>query len=411
MKISCFHLMPYRDLPDDFLSKHKSAWFTLPFHEVADRHKISQYYNWTLDELIFAAKSGFDGVCTNEHHQNAYGFMVNPNMMGSILARATRDLNLKTAIVQMGQTAVFVNPPIRVAEEYAMLDSISEGRMVAGMPVGVGGDFAYSYGYAPITQRERYQEAHDLIKKAWAAKEIFAWNGKYYQLPMVNIWPRPVQEPHPPIWVPGNASPGTWDFVVEHDYAYCYLTYFGAKGADTAVNGYWRRVEEGGREPNPYRLGYLIPVGVSETDASAAKEYAKHAEYFYHKMLLLPPSLFFPPGFLTHSGLEYLMVKKPLPTLEETQNNRFKDFNEQDYLVVGSAETVTERLTEIIKRLRIGNLMLLPQFGSMGHEQAMENIDRIGKHVLPHLRGIWDDEGWENHWWPQGAREEKRKAA
>ena len=198
MKIACFHLMPYRDLPADFEKKYKSAWFTLPFDEVADSNKAAQYYNWTLDELTYAAKAGFDGVCTNEHHQNAYGFMVNPNMMGAVLARATRGTD--TAIIQMGETAVFLNPPIRVAEEYAMLDCISEGRVIAGFPVGLGGDFAYSYGMAPMEQRGRYYEAHDLIKKAWTANEVFAWNGKYYQLPMVNIWPKPVQRPHPPIW-------------------------------------------------------------------------------------------------------------------------------------------------------------------------------------------------------------------
>ena len=172
MKISCFHLMPYRDLPDDFDKTHDSAWFTLPFEGIADRKKVAQYYNHTLDELIHAASVGFDGVCTNEHHQNAYGFMVNPNMMGSVLARATRER--KTAIIQMGETAVFLNPPIRVAEEYAMLDSISEGRMVAGFPVGLGGDFAYSYGFAPLEQRARYKEAHALIKKAWTDDEQFA---------------------------------------------------------------------------------------------------------------------------------------------------------------------------------------------------------------------------------------------
>ena len=218
MKIACFHLMPYRDLDDDFEKKYPASWFSLPFSKVADRQKVSQYYNWTLDELIFAAESGFDGVCTNEHHQNAYGFMVNPNIMGSVLARATRGSDI--AIVQMGETAVFLNPPIRVAEEYAMLDAISEGRLVAGFPVGLGGDFAYSYGMAPMEQRARYYEAHDLIKKAWTATESFAWNGTYYQLPMVNIWPQPAQQPHPPIWVPGNASPSTWDFVIKNDYSY-----------------------------------------------------------------------------------------------------------------------------------------------------------------------------------------------
>ena len=88
-----------------------------------------------------------------------------------------------------------------------------------------------------MEQRGRYREAHDLITKAWQAEDVFSWNGKYYQLPMVSVWPRPVQKPHPPIWVPGNASPSTWDFVLKNDYCYCYLTYFGAKGADRTVGG------------------------------------------------------------------------------------------------------------------------------------------------------------------------------
>jgi alkanesulfonate monooxygenase SsuD/methylene tetrahydromethanopterin reductase-like flavin-dependent oxidoreductase (luciferase family) len=408
MKIACFHLMPYRDLEPDFEKKYKSSWFTLPFDAVADRHKVSQYYNWTLDELEFAAKSGFDGVCTNEHHQNAYGFMVNPNMMGSVLARATR--GTKTAIIQMGETAVFLNPPIRVAEEYAMLDSISEGRLVAGFPVGLGGDFAYSYGMAPIEQRARYTEAHDLITRAWKATEQFAFNGKFYQLPMVNIWPKPVQRPHPPIWVPGNASTSTWDFVTKHDYSYCYLTYFGAKGAEHMVKGYWEKVEENGRDRNPYRMGFLIPVGVSDTDEKAALEYGPAAEYFYHKGLHLPEQLLLPPGHMTHSSLTHLLTTRPFPPYEELKKMNYAQFNERDFVVCGSAKTVTERLINIVKTLRIGHLMILPQFGSLSHPKTMENIESISKSVLPHLRPIWEDEGWEDRWWPEAAKVVPRTA-
>lgn len=408
MKIACFHLMPYRDLEPDFEKKYKSSWFTLPFDAVADRHKVSQYYNWTLDELEFAAKSGFDGVCTNEHHQNAYGFMVNPNMMGSVLARATR--GTKTAIIQMGETAVFLNPPIRVAEEYAMLDSISEGRLVAGFPVGLGGDFAYSYGMAPIEQRARYTEAHDLITRAWKATEQFAFNGKFYQLPMVNIWPKPVQRPHPPIWVPGNASTSTWDFVTKHDYSYCYLTYFGAKGAEHMVKGYWEKVAENGRDRNPYRMGFLIPVGVSDTDEKAALEYGPAAEYFYHKGLHLPEQLLLPPGHMTHSSLTHLLTTRPFPPYEELKKMNYAQFNERDFVVCGSAKTVTERLINIVKTLRIGHLMILPQFGSLSHPKTMENIESISKSVLPHLRPIWEDEGWEDRWWPEAAKVEPRTA-
>jgi len=407
MKIACFHLMPYRDLEPDFEKKYKSSWFTLPFDAVADRHKVAQYYNWTLDELEFAAKSGFDGVCTNEHHQNAYGFMVNPNMMGAVLARATR--GTKTAIIQMGETAVFLNPPIRVAEEYAMLDSIAEGRLVAGFPVGLGGDFAYSYGMAPIEQRARYTEAHDLIKRAWTETEQFAFNGKFYQLPMVNIWPKPAQRPHPPIWVPG--SPSTWDFVVKNDYSYCYLTYFGAKGAEHMVNGYWEKVEQAGRDRNPYRMGFLIPVGVSDTDEKAAQEYGPAAEYFYHKGLHLPEQLLLPPGHMTHASLTHLLTKRPFPPYDELKKMKYSTFNDRDFVVCGSAKTVTERLINIVKTLRVGHLMILPQFGSLSHQKTMENIERISKSVLPHLRPIWENEGWEDHWWPEASKVEKRAAA
>ena len=130
MYISTFHLMPHRELPDDFEKRYKSIWVTAPFHELADPKRVGQYYNWTFDELIAAAKAGSDGICTNEHHQNAYGFMPSPNMMGSVLARSTQGLNC--ALVQIGASLPGTQPPIRIAEEYAMLDAISGGRLVAG---------------------------------------------------------------------------------------------------------------------------------------------------------------------------------------------------------------------------------------------------------------------------------------
>ena len=189
MKISMFHLMPHRELPADFEQKYKSVWVDPPFPELADASRVGQYYNWTLDELTYAAQAGLDGICVNEHHQNAYGFMPGPNLMGSALARATNGLDV--GIVQMGATLPTTNPPIRIAEEYAMIDCISGGRLIAGMPLGSPMDANMVYGIPPIEQRDRYYEAHDLIIKAWTEPEMFAWNGKYQKLGMVNLWPRP----------------------------------------------------------------------------------------------------------------------------------------------------------------------------------------------------------------------------
>ena len=100
MKVSFFGVMPHRELPDDFERRYKSVWVDPPFTELADPVRVGQYYNWTLDEYVHAAKAGFDGVCLNEHHQNAYGFMPGPTLMASALARETNHLN--TAIVMLG---------------------------------------------------------------------------------------------------------------------------------------------------------------------------------------------------------------------------------------------------------------------------------------------------------------------
>ena len=102
MKISMFDLMPHRELPPDFETRYESVWVTPPWWELADARRVGQYYNWTIDELLYAAQCGFDGVCTNEHHQNAYGFMPSQNIMGSVLAKLTNGSNV--AIVQMGAT-------------------------------------------------------------------------------------------------------------------------------------------------------------------------------------------------------------------------------------------------------------------------------------------------------------------
>ena len=120
MKVCMFHLMPYRDLPADFAQRYKSAYIDPLWFDVADPEKVSQYYNWTLDEFVYAARAGMHGLCTNQHHQNVYGFMANPSLMGSVLAKLTNGQNV--AIIQLGSTLPSTSPPTRIAEEYALID-------------------------------------------------------------------------------------------------------------------------------------------------------------------------------------------------------------------------------------------------------------------------------------------------
>jgi alkanesulfonate monooxygenase SsuD/methylene tetrahydromethanopterin reductase-like flavin-dependent oxidoreductase (luciferase family) len=212
------------------------------------------------------------------------------------------------------------------------------------------------------------------------------------------------------VWVPGSGSVSTFDFAVEHDVCYCFLSYSGARPAKTLMDAYWEVVSKNGRELNPYRAGFLQLVAVSETDARAEEEYARHVEYFYHKCLHVPTPWFSPPGNQDYRSL-LSAARNPMRRTDNPKDLRYRDFAERGYVIAGSPATVRQRLEEeVVKGLRVGNLMLLVQIGSMPHELTLKNIDLLAREVLPSLREIWDAEGWENHWWPARLRAAREPA-
>ncbi len=141
MRFTWFNLMPWPYLPDDFREKNRSVWVDIDSN-LFDPVKGHVVYNNYLDLLEYAGTLGFDGIGVNEHHQNAYGLMPSPNLIAASLARRTDDV----ALVVLGASIALYNPPLRVAEEFAMLDCISGGRLVAGFPVGTSMDTNYCYG-------------------------------------------------------------------------------------------------------------------------------------------------------------------------------------------------------------------------------------------------------------------------
>jgi alkanesulfonate monooxygenase SsuD/methylene tetrahydromethanopterin reductase-like flavin-dependent oxidoreductase (luciferase family) len=390
-----FHLMPYRFLPPDFSQRYRSVWVDVP-SELFDAARCHELYNEFLDELEFADRMGFDGICVNEHHQNAYGLMPSPNLMAAALARRTTN----AALVVLGNSLALYNPPIRVAEEFAMLDCLSGGRLVAGFPVGTSMDTNFAYGMPPATLRERYYEAHDLIVQAWTRPEVFSFNGKYTQLRYVNIWPRPLQQPHPPIWIPGGGSVETWEWTTQRNYLYCYLSYFGYKRARAVMDGYWKTVERLGGDMNPYRAGFLQLVCVAGSMEEARRDYGEHIAYFYDKCLHVWNGWADAPGYRTLRTLQAgITAQVGAQARAVRQHLTWDDYVEQGYIVAGSPAQVRERLREVIEGLRIGQVMVLCQIGSMPKDLTLRNIELFTTEVMPHLRGIWRE--YQDHWSPQ----------
>jgi len=395
MNFHWFHLMPYRFLPEDFSSTYRSVWVDVP-SKLFDPAKANQLYNEFLDELEFADQVGFDGICCNEHHQNAYGLMPSPNLIAASLARRTRN----AALVVMGNSLALYNPPTRVAEEFAMLDCISGGRLVAGFPVGTSMDTNFCYGMTPATLRERYYEAHDLIIKAWTEPEVFSWNGKHNQLRYVNLWPRPLQQPHPPVWIPGGGSIETWEWTTKMQYVYAYLSYSGWMRGKQVMDGYWRKIEELGGDDNPYHAGFLQLVCVSESEEQAEKDYAEHVEYFYDKCLHVWPGFADAPGYRTIRTLQAgFGAQVGQAATQARKGLTWKDLTEGGFVVAGSPQQVTDKMANVIEGLRVGQLMLLCQIGSMPPELVRKNTQMFAQEVMPHLRNIWS--GYQDRWMPK----------
>jgi alkanesulfonate monooxygenase SsuD/methylene tetrahydromethanopterin reductase-like flavin-dependent oxidoreductase (luciferase family) len=226
---------------------------------------------------------------------------------------------------------------------------------------------------------------------------------------MVNLWPRPIQQPHPPIWIPGSGISSTAEYVVGQDHCFCHLSYYGAKNAEQVSDRYWELVARKGRDDNPYRFSFLQLIGVAETDAEAEDLYAEHAEYFFHKLLYTPQYYQAIPGCLEYGALVQALQNNPRAGIN-LRELKAKDFFERGFVVVGSPKTVREQLMDGIKRLRMGHLLALLHFGSMPTELCKRNIDLFAREVLPHLAGQWDDR-YEDRWWPERLRAKRPAAA
>jgi alkanesulfonate monooxygenase SsuD/methylene tetrahydromethanopterin reductase-like flavin-dependent oxidoreductase (luciferase family) len=395
VKFCWFNLMPWPHLPNDFRKKHRSVWVDIP-NSLYDPQEGNRVYNTYLDQLEYAETLGFDGIGVNEHHQNGYGLMPSPNIMAAALARRTS----RAAICVIGNSIALYNPPVRVAEEFAMLDVISGGRLVAGFPVGTPMDTNFCYGQIPALTRDKYAEAHELILRAWTEREPFAFDGKYNQLRYVNIWPRPLQQPHPPIYIPGGGSIETWDFCVEHDYNYSFLSFGGYVAGKALLDGFWERVAAKGKDESPGRGAFAQIICVADTDREAEDLYAEHILYFYNRCLHVYPGFSDPPGYRTIKTIQSGKLNQLAAEAQKRfQSLSWKNLVEGGMVIAGSPETVRERCEHMIKTLRLGTVFGLFHMGNMPDEKVRHSTRLFAEKVMPALRDLWPEWKDDERWW------------
>ena len=379
--------MAYPYLPKDLDQKYETGWVTVP-NSLWDRRKTEGLYQEYIDQLAYGEELGFDGLVLNEHHQNVYGLMPSPNIVAAALTQRTR----RAKIVVLGNLLPLHLNPLRIAEEYAMIDSMSGGRLIAGFALG-GGPEAFNYDIPQPQARTRYWEAVDLIHRSWTEDGPFSHEGRHFPLRYVNIWPKPQQQPHPPIWIPGALSIETMDEVAKR--GYCYFLSSRAHGAGTrkAAQRFAEIIRSHGGRFDPFRMGILLSVYVSETDDKAKEESQEGIWYFLKNCLKghlrkEGRTLTFGPGVPSTSVRSWEQyLKNTDPNAKMLGDAR--DWQELDAwgsITYGSPKTVREKLWSLIEQAGVGNLLIQFHFGNMQPELARKSMRLFATEVAPALR-------------------------
>ena len=370
-----FTEQPYTGYNPDLQEQYPALRLTLP-NTNYDPQIASDLYNRYHDEYQVADDVGFDGIMINEHHTAPFCMQASINITGTVLAKITR----RSKILMLGNPLPVVDNPLRLAEELAMIDCISRGRLISGFVRG-GGVESLANNVNPVYNRERFEEAHDLIVAAWTRPGPFRWDGKHFQYRVVNPWALPLQKPHPPIMVPGTASPETVIWAAQHRYPYVVL---GSSLEQTKelIAIYQGTAKEEGYEMQPEHVGYLIRIFVADSEEKAQ---AEGHNFFWQKGALNKQirEWMAPPGYAT---VDVAGIRRLRAISKAFDNQAYQEAQDNYQLILGTPDQVIDKLRYVRDLLGVGHMCLWSQDGYMTHDDTVRCIELMGKEVLPALR-------------------------
>lgn len=368
---------PYTHVKEEDIAQYNSGRLDFP-NTFFDPEKAHDLYNQYHEQYAMADESGLDGIMTNEHHSSFWNMKPSANLDAAVISRITN----RVRIAILGNI-IPINEPVRMAEELAMLDCFSNGRLISGFVRG-GAVETLQAGIDPTENRDRFEEAHDLIIKCWTQPGPFRFEGRYYHHRVVNPWVLPVQKPHPPIWFPGGSSPESVVWAARHQYAYMNL------GALISLTKELKQVyidtaKEVGFTPGPEHFGYLLRVFCADTDEEAQRIGETFLWTENHRNRG-PVEHNDPPGYQSR---EAVRIQRQLPGAGGFgRRMTYQELQDVDNVIVGSPDTVTRKLRNIIERLNPGYLHIYGNEGNMNHADVMRSVELLGKEVIPALHEI-----------------------
>jgi len=323
-----------------------------------------------FEQFRCADEFGFDWVTVAEHHYSPISLSPNPMVMAGALCQVVR----RAKIAVLGPTIPLHNP-VRVAEELAMIDIMSGGRVVAGMMRGTPSEYV-TFNINPAESRERFAEAIHLIKRAWMDPNPFGWLGRYYQYRTISIWPRPVQTPHPEMFMSG-ASPEAGEFAARNGIGVGFA-FSTVPLAKKAAAHYRACAAQAGWEPSSDKVLYRALFHVADTDEQA-----------FADMSTIPPRVNLADQ---NSGISSGLLKSGyygVDVVGQRERSARRDLRERidlGQLIVGSPDTVLKQVRRIKEELGAGIIDLV--VGVQLGERTLRSIELFGSKVLPRMKEL-----------------------
>ncbi len=328
-----------------------------------------------FDIMVRAEDYGFDSVWPAEHHFREYGHCPTPALVLAALAARTKHIRLGTGVVVLP-----LNHPVRVAEEFAFLDVLSDGRVDLGIGRGYQPHEYKGYGVDQSRSQDIFRESVEIIQKAWT-EEQFSYQGEFYQFEDLSVRPKPLQKPHPPIWM-ASLSPETFDLCGRYGFNLLCAPVFGfdVRTGAKQIQQYRDALTAHGRNLADAGIASLSMTYVAETTQQALDEFAEGVMWYMRTFAKYgaPPK-----------------GQDPVPTFEMyAQIRDLLELAEWDRLVragaviCGSPDEVVNRIGEMSDLCGFTEYLAWTRIGGLAHDKVMNCMELMASKVMPQLRGM-----------------------
>ncbi|MCW5745264.1 MAG: LLM class flavin-dependent oxidoreductase [Alphaproteobacteria bacterium] len=327
-------------------------------------------------ELMYEAENlGFDSVWPAEHHFSEYGYCASPQVSLAAVAARTKRIRLGTGVVVLP----FHNP-IRVAEDFAFLDLMSDGRVDLGIGRGYQPlEFrGFGMGDKQAISREIFDEATSLIRACWTEERV-TFKGKHYQVDNLLVRPKPLQKPHPPIYM-ACLSPETFQLAGRYGFNVLMSGAFGLspEGAKKGIADYRAARKASGFDPASGQVALLLKVYVGDSMDGAMKEFAGPVTWYYRTVAkyLAPPA-----GEAAVKSYEmYSKSRHAAETLS------FEELAASPLMVCGDVDHCVEKLTQVAREYGFNELLCWTRIGGLDNPKVLRSMELMSDRVMPRVR-------------------------